>query len=227
MLALGATPLAASAASALRKLSFDLPGIAPDDDEAVLTRPAGPAFEKVFGVLREGVERRTAVRCRYYTISRDEERERVIEPYGLMFTWSAWYCIAHARDREALRVFRLDRMREAELLSGVEAVFAIPTDFSVQRYLDRAPWELSDAAPVPVRVRFGFPHSRWIMAEGLGTVIEATDGSGGAVLEFGVRTLDPFIRWLLPFGAQVEVLSPPEVRERLGSERQRIRDRYR
>ncbi|MFN8654641.1 MAG: WYL domain-containing protein [Gemmatimonadales bacterium] len=227
VLALGSTSLSSSAASALRKLSFDLPGVAPGEGEAVLARPVGAAFEQVFAVLREGVERRRAIRCRYYTIGRDEERERVIEPYGLMFSWATWYCIARARDREAVRVFRIDRMRTAELLDDPGAAFTVPADFSVQQYLDRAPWELSDSPPVTVRVRFGFPQSRWIMAEGLGTVVEATDESAGAVLEFGVRTLDAFIRWLLPFGVQAEVLSPDDVRQRLATERARIRDIYR
>ena len=157
VLALGPTPLGASAASALRKLSFDLPGVASPDDEIALAQPVGSGFEKIFTTLREGVERKVAVRCRYYAIGRDEERDRVIEAYGLMLSWGYWYCIARARDRDAIRVFRLDRMRSAELLQGEGARFPVPAGFSVQSYLDRAPWELSETPPVTARVRIKFP----------------------------------------------------------------------
>ncbi|HWA16511.1 MAG TPA: WYL domain-containing protein [Gemmatimonadales bacterium] len=227
VLALGDGPLGISAASALRKLSFDLPGTAPGDGEMVLTAPVGPAFDRIFGVLRQGVEERQAVRCVYYAIGRDQEDERVIEPYGLMLTWGTWYCIARSRERDAIRVFRLDRMRSAELITGEAGAFKLPAGFSVQQYLDRAPWELSDNDPVPVRVRIGFPHSRWVIAEGLGTVVEPVDAAGGAVLEFAVRTPDPFIRWLLPFGNQADILAPDELAAQLRDQRARIQALYR
>jgi predicted DNA-binding transcriptional regulator YafY len=227
VLALGPTPLGPSAASALRKLSFDLPDLASGEEERVLTAPPGPGFSRSFAVLREALERKLAVRCRYYSIHRDSEEDRVIEPYGLMLTWGHWYCIARARDRDAIRVFRLDRMRSAELAPGADAAFSVPPDFRLARYLNRAPWELSDAAPRAARVRFAFPYSRWTIAEGLGRVAEPLDAEGGAVLEFDVRAPEAFVRWLLPFGAQAEVLSPTEFRDRLAKERDRLRALYR
>jgi predicted DNA-binding transcriptional regulator YafY len=226
VLALGATPLGPSAASVLRKLSFDLPGVAPGIDEVSLAQPVHPAFEGIFATLREGVEQKVAVRCRYYSIGRDAEEERVIEPYGLMLSWGHWYCIARARERAAMRVFRVDRMRAATLLEGDASGFAVPADFSVRSYLDRAPWELSEQPAVQARVRIAFPHSRWTIAEGLGRVIDGVDAEGGALLEFDVRAPEAFIRWLLPFGAQVELLSPTDLVARLATERERVRALY-
>ncbi len=225
-LALGGTSLGVSAASALRKLSFDLPGIASAEAETALARPVNPGFEQIFKTLREGVERRIAIRCRYYAIGKNEERNRVIEPYGLMLSWGYWYCIARARDRGAMRVFRLDRMRTAELLDDESAHFQVPPGFSVRHYLDRAPWELSEAPPVTTRVRIRFPHSRWTIAEGLGRVVEAVDSEGGALLEFDVRVPDAFIRWLLPFGSQARIVEPPDLASRLAAERERVRAVY-
>lgn len=226
VLVLGATPLGASATSALRKLSFDLPGVAPSSDEVALTLGGEGAVEPTFALLRQAVEQRVAVRCRYYSIGRDREEERVIEPYGLMLTWGHWYCIARARERNAIRVFRLERMRSAALLEDADATFVVPADFTVRSYLDRAPWELSESEVVTVRVRIGFPHSRWVITEGLGRVVEAVDDAGGALLEFDVRAADAFIRWLLPFGAQVEILEPADLALRLRTERERVRALY-
>jgi predicted DNA-binding transcriptional regulator YafY len=35
------------------------------------------------------------------------------------------------------------------------------------------------------------------------------------------------VRWLLPFGAQVEVLDPADIRDKLATERDRLRALYR
>lgn len=224
--ALGDSALGASAASAVRKLSFDLPDLPTGVAEVAFAAPVDDGFHAVFQTLRTAVEERRPVSCTYYSIGRDAETRRTIEPYGLLLSWGIWYCIARARERESLRVFRVSRMREAELLSS-EPPFTIPADFSVRHYLDRAPWELSEEAPVRATVRIAFPHSRWVLAEGLGEIVEATDADGGALLAFEVRAVDPFVRWLLPFGAQVEVVDPPAIREKLTAERDRLRALYR
>jgi predicted DNA-binding transcriptional regulator YafY len=54
-------------------------------------------FDQQFAILRQAVEEQRAVRCRYYSIGRDAEQQRVIEPYGLMLSWGHWYCVARSR----------------------------------------------------------------------------------------------------------------------------------
>lgn len=208
------SPLAAAAASARRKLGFDLP-LSVSAVEAVLARPLGDDAADALAVLQRAVAERVAVSCRYFAIGRDAEEQRVIEPYGLFFSWGRWYCVARARDRDALRVFRVDRMREARAETGKAARFEVPADFRVRAYLGRAPWELGEAPAVEVRVRFAFPESRWVQARGVGLPVAPLLADGGAVLEFGVRDRNPFLRWLLTFGPRAEVLAPDEVAREL------------
>jgi len=221
------TGLGAAAQSALRKLSFDIPDLMRADAERTLVEPTSPGFEKEFAVLKEGLEAQRAIRCRYYAIGRDKEEERVIEPYGLMLTWGHWYCVGRARDRKAIRVFRVDRMSGATLLAGADAGFDVPRTFSIAAYLNRAPWELSEDKPIAARVRIAFPQSRWVLAERLGKVTKTVTDDGGAELEFAVRAIDPFIRWLLPLGSQVEVLSPASLKQQLADARDAVRRIYR
>jgi proteasome accessory factor B len=221
------TPLGAAAQSALRKLSFDIPETGVAEEERALYAPTPPAFDAHFAVLREAVERRRAVRARYYTIGRDAEEPRVIEPYGLMLSWGYWYCVGRARERAAMRVFRVDRMKSVSLVDGPAGDFAVPKDFTIAAYLNRAPWELSDEKPVTVRVRIAFPQSRWVIGEGLGRVTTAVTEDGGSELEFDVRSPDAFVRWLLPLGAQVQVLTPPGIKQLLDAERAQLRALYR
>ena len=221
------TPLGMAAQSVVRKLAFDIPDLATVVAEPALLAPGFPSFEAQFAVLKEGLEQQRAVRCRYYAIGRDKEEERHIEPYGLMLTWGSWYCVARSRERKALRVFRMDRLKDARLDQGPGAGFDVPRSFAIASYLNRAPWELSEHKPFTARVRIGFPQSRWVLAEGLGTVTKAVTGDGSVELEFAVRAADPFVRWLLPFGPQAEVLGPPKLKQQLATARAALRRLYR
>src|SRR6266568_4261428 len=220
------TPLGAAARSALRKLSFDLPETDPGESERAFAAPTGPEFSRAFDALRRAVEESRAVSCRYYAIGRDRDQQRVIEPYGLMLSWGHWYCVGRARERNALRVFRVDRMKNVTPVDGKRGEFATPKDFRIGAYLNRAPWELSEEKPFTARVQFAFPQSRWVIGEGLGKVVKAVTDDAGAELEFEVRSADAFVRWLLPLGSHAEVLAPESLRERLATARRAIKQLY-
>src|SRR6266702_2655869 len=221
------TSLGVAAESVVRKLSFDLPDLTWLTNERRLVEPTSPSFERQFSVVKQGLEEQRAVACRYYAIGRDKEEPRVIEPYGLMLTWGYWYCVARSRERKALRVFRIDRMSDAALLPGKDAEFDVPRTFSIAPYLNRAPWELSNEKAFVARVRIVFPHSRWVIGEGLGKVTKSVAEDGGAEFAFAVRLADPFIRWLLPFGSQAEVLAPATLKKQLAGAREALRQLYR
>ena len=214
-------PLAAAAASARRKLGFDLP-LSIDAIERVLARPMEGDAGTALATLQRAVAERTALRCVYWAIGRDREEVRTIEPLGLFFQWDRWYCVARDRGRRARRVFRVDRMRGTEPEKGWHARFSAPEGFSIRDYVGRAPWELSEAKPVTVRARLAFPESRWVMAQGLGAVIDPVLEDGGALLEFAVRDTAPFLRWALTFGGRIEVRSPEAVARDLAALRGRV-----
>ena len=218
-------PLAAAAASARRKLGFDLPL-----SIRVIERVLAPRLEKdgatVLATLQRAVAERTAVTCVYWTIGRDREERRTIDPLGLFFQWSRWYCVARDRKRQGLRVFRVDRMRSADLLEGAGAGFSPPEGFNIRAYLGRAPWELSEAAPVTVRARLAFPESRWVMAQGLGIVVQPVLEDGGAILDFSVRDAGPFLRWALTMGRHFDLLAPESMVGELGALQKRVEALY-
>jgi len=218
-------PLSAAAASARRKLEFDLP-LPLKSIERVLSRPLTGEGARSLEVIQQAVAEHVAVRCLYFAIGRDAEERRDIEPYGLFFSWGHWYTAARARERDAMRVFRVDRMREAELLAGKDARFTVPAAFSVKQYLRRSPWQLTDNAPTPVRVRFGFPESRWVLAQGVGKPVEPLLEDGGAIFEFEVRDTYAFLRWVLTFRDHASVLSPGAIAEELDGLRRKVAKLY-
>lgn len=215
-------PLKAAAQSARRKLEFDLP-IPVKQIERILGEVGKGESNETLEVLQQAVARKVALECRYYTIGRDSESTRVIEPHGLFFNWGHWYCVAGNRDDDKLRVFRVDRVTNAKLLRGAEAVFqSAPDCFDIRDYVGRSAWELSEQESQTVRVRLQFPESRWVLAQGTGRAVEPLTENGGAVIEFQVRDTGPFLRYMLTFRDHVEIVDPRELADELTELRQRV-----
>jgi proteasome accessory factor B len=217
-------PLAEAARSLRQKLAFDLP-LSEAAVERVLAHPLPPDAQAALAVLQRAVAGKRAVRCTYLSMSRGEEATREVEPWGLWFERSRWYCVGLARDRGAARVFRVDRMRDAVPIEGEEP-FTVPPDFDVRSYLGRQPWELGQGEPRRVRVRFGFPQSRWVLNERRGTVVNDLLDDGGAVVEFEVRNMDALLHWLLTFRRQATVQEPADVAAQLDALRGRVAGLY-
>ncbi len=223
--AAGAPILSEAAASARRKLEFDLP-LPLASVERVLSRPLSSESARTLETVQRAVVERVAVRCRYFAIGRDQVEAREIEPYGLFFNWGRWYVVAFSRERGAMRVFRLDRVQDAELVKGAGGRFEVPSTFRIGDYLGRPPWDLSESPPTRIVVHFLFPESRWVLARGLGEPVEPMLGDGGSVVAFAVRDRNPFLRWLATFRGRAMVREPEEAARELAALRGRIRALY-
>ena len=217
-------PLAAAAASARRKLAFDLP-LSPDAMASILTMPLPEHARQALEVLQDAVIDQVTVSCRYFTMSRRAESERELEPWGLLFQWGRWYCVARARDRDEPRTFRVDRMHDVRRLSGAGAHFTVPDDFDVRSFSGRSPWEFGSGEATRAIVRFAFPESTWVKNFGVGEIVgEEPDRS--TRVAFDVRDSDAFLRWLLSFGRRAEIEEPAAFRDELAGLRADIAALY-
>jgi predicted DNA-binding transcriptional regulator YafY len=220
----GASALSAAAASARRKLAFDLP-LETDSIKRILAAPLPDHVRNALAVLQDAVIEHVAVACRYFTMSRGVEEERVLEPWGLLFQWSRWYCVARARDRDEPRLFRVDRMSDIRALGDEDAHFEVPRDFDVRSYVGHSPWEYGSDTPVLATVRFEFPESRQVLNRRMGQLVLLEENQA-VVVRFSVRDRDAFSRWLLSFGRRAELLDPAPLRDSLDALRADVAAMY-
>ena len=71
----------------------------------------------------------------YYTMERDEVSSRRVDPYHLLFQGGQFYLLGYAHEREAIRVFRLSRIRgKVAYATKAEHDFHRPADFDPRAY---------------------------------------------------------------------------------------------
>jgi proteasome accessory factor C len=81
--------------------------------------------------LRDALVDKRQVRLEYFSASRGELTERVVDPWGLFTALGRWYLIAFDHASEEERMFRVDRIRSSEVL---DADATVPDEFDADRY---------------------------------------------------------------------------------------------
>lgn len=160
-------------------------------------------------VLREAVTERRRVDLEYYTYSRDALTRRRIDPHIVFASLGHWYTSAYCHLVEDKRIFRLDRIRSAEL---TEERFDVPAAEAA----DLPPPLLYVPGPEDARVtiRVGGPIAQWL-SEYL-PVESSKDLSGGRrELVFRTSAFQWLEKLLLRFGSDVEIVEPHELADRM------------
>ncbi|MEP7189186.1 MAG: WYL domain-containing protein, partial [Roseiflexaceae bacterium] len=133
------------------------------------------------------------------------------------------YVIAYDDLRAALRTFKLERVAAAEMLSDS---YVIPDEFDPYAHLASA-WGVIDEVEVEVRLCFSTAaaprvrESVWHHSQ-----ILADTEDGGCELSMRVGGIKEVRVWVLGWGADVEVLAPPALRDEVRDHAQRMVARY-
>lgn len=139
--------------------------------------------------------------------------QRRLHPLGLAHRMGHWYVVGTRPGEKERKVFRVDRMTDLAV-HGDAGAFSRPRGFHVAGAIPDTPW---GAGPdeVEATVRFDPDVAWWARRQltGRAQVSEAEDG--GLKARIPVSGIDAFIGWIIGFGAGAEVLSPPELRDRL------------
>ena len=115
----------------LAKLSRALggPGAESEPPGVQVELAHGPAQH--MDVLQRALSSRRRVHLEYFSASRGVLTERDVDPWGLIATLGRWYLIAWDHASADERMFRIDRIKRAELL---EEPAEPPSDFDPHRY---------------------------------------------------------------------------------------------
>ncbi len=201
---------------ALQNLALGRPGIldqSPSQGVSLDLRGGGhsPEIAARLAKLEGAISKQKTIVFSYYAISRDQERSRTVDPYGLYFSESNWYLVGFDHDREDIRNFRVSRIRgDMRFHTRKERDFRRPADFDPATYRDRAPWALD--APVGEATLTVAPSAAWLvdrLYNKHGEVTTHEDRS--ATFETAYSDVNRLVEWILGLGGQVLPLGPTEV----------------
>jgi predicted DNA-binding transcriptional regulator YafY len=142
---------------------------------------------------------------------------RVVAPYGLVLILGAWVLIAHCDLRNEIRHFRLSRMSDLVIL---EDRFEPMPDFNLHEY------KPPDDRNIYVRIRADREIADRIMETNYFFMEAAEDRPEGLIVTYRVRQPEEILQWILGWGADVVVLEPESLRERVRAEAEKIVKRY-
>lgn len=231
------SPLEETLRESFRRLSSTLVGEVSfqwsDLDEVFTARDAGvvPAdvalFEKVARAILETCE----LKFDYRKIDGEEWEPRRLQPYHLTEFDGGWYVIGYDPDRKARRTFALQRIRKAR---PVKVRFLRPADFSLKDHLGGSfgVWHSPTDGGKRQRIRLRFTgwaarlvsERRWHPSQQIEWKGKQADE---LVMTLDLSSFEEIRRWILSWGTQVEVLSPPELRADLKKEAEGLAALYR
>jgi predicted DNA-binding transcriptional regulator YafY len=151
---------------------------------------------------------RRRVQMRYRAWS-DHETERAFDPYGVVYYDGRWFAVGYCHLRAGLRMFRLDRVQQAEIGNQT---FTRPDDFDSLAYVVASLASAPAAWAIEVLLKTTYELARQHVPPSMAMLEHDPEG---VILRCYVEDLDWVARFLVGLGWPLVVRRPPELREAL------------
>ncbi len=145
----------------------------------------------------------------HYQSGNTEETQRAVDPYGVIFHAGIWYTMGYCHLRQDLRMFRLDRVRQVELL---EETFTRPPNFNSLNYLRRSIASMPGTWKVEVLLEMTWEEAERQVSPNIGMLEQTQDG---VLLSTYTQGLSWMANFLVSLRCPIFVREPPELHEAL------------
>jgi len=197
--------------SAVKKLTR---AVMPDADSALAVDVLDESEN--IGVLRDGAANTQVVRIVYRSVGKEETTKREIEPWTVFATLGRWYVTGHCRLVDDERTFRVDRIRDLELL---------PESFTRPKNVPE-PGVGYTASPRDVVCEIDLtPKAQWVLEYYPVDVVR--EYKTKIRIRFSAPDPEVPARLLLRLGDSARLVKGPEVAERVTELGSLLLDRYR
>ncbi|UXX93089.1 YafY family transcriptional regulator [Streptomyces sp. AD2-2] len=163
----------------------------------------------------------------------DDEVERPLEPYGLVLKAGVWYLCARVADRDAFRVYRIDRFTAVERQG--EERFVRDEGFDLPAFWDERAEQFARSilrAEVVVRLsadgarRLPYAVDPAAAREALKAADAPPNDDGWVTVTLPVESEEVARGQLAELGPEVEVLAPESLRARFATDAARLAELY-
>jgi predicted DNA-binding transcriptional regulator YafY len=144
-----------------------------------------------------------------YQAKEGEQTERTLDCYGVLYLQGQWYAIGYCHLRQAIRMFRLDRILRIALR---EDFFPRPHNFDTLTYAVQSIAAMPSRWLAEVLLDTTLEQVRWTVPPTFATLEEKENGT---LLRAYDDDLDHLARFLVNLGCPFLVQQPPELLDAL------------
>jgi proteasome accessory factor BC len=205
----------------------------PPVEVSVTASAGGRELSQRLSKIETAISRRKTIQFDYYTMQRDEVSAREVNPYHLVYRAGQFYLIGYSHERDAVRVFRLSRIRgKVSYATKAEHDFPAPEDFDRRDYASRADWQMGEVertAKIFLRERIAWLVERDFGAYGEIRPARKADGAPGrgVIFETDYASSRLLVSWVLGWQHNATVLEPEELAEEVAERRELLEARHR
>lgn len=182
------------------------------ESRIVIEKPSHrPVSSKLFAICATGLLRRKKLDISYRSRRETEGfPNRRLSPQRLTYYKNTWYLDAWCHHRDALRRFSVDAIDHVELLD--EAAIEVPAE--ELNAIFRAGYGIFSGSEVTwTKLRFTPYQAKWVATEKWHVEQRGHfEADGSYILEFPFASATELVMDILRYGPNVEVISPPELR---------------
>ncbi|WP_342554116.1 YafY family protein [Paenibacillus sp. FSL R7-0652] len=175
-------------------------------DYSTWTHPE--ALQNKLKVIDQGIDELQSI-CFVYCSAEGTQTCRTVDPHTLVLKRHAWYLYAFCHERKEFRMFKLVRMKEVALAAQNFERKSIN--------LRERPWQQEWSRPVnQIGITLKFhERARHLAEEWFGIENVLPDGNGYYVSQIAFPEDNWLYGFILGFGADVEVLEPLHIRDKV------------
>jgi proteasome accessory factor BC len=167
-----------------------------------------PELQGRLGKLEGAISKQRTIRAHYWSIAKDETRERTINPYALLPENGTWYVIGQDQEDKIVKNFRVSRIRsDIRFATRRERDFRMPEDFDIEKYRGRAEWQFGDVLG-SARIEVA-PDTAWWVRRAYD---ERRNRVEDDVFVTEYASLPLLARWILRQEGRAVPLAPPALR---------------
>jgi predicted DNA-binding transcriptional regulator YafY len=211
---------------ALQNLALGRPGFRDAPTEiaervAVRDPDYSPELAGRLSKLETAISKQRTVRFEYWSIARDETRERTLDPFALLPHEGSWYVIGRDHDVDDIRTFRVSRIRgDIRFATRRERDFRLPAAFKAEDHRPPPPWQMGEIVG-EARIELSGDTAWWV---------ERTYRRHGRV-EDGVfitpyADLGHLVSWVLRLDGRAAPIAPDELRRATAGSLRLVRERH-
>lgn len=177
-----------------------------------------------FAAIGTAMRHKKTLKIIHYSIARDSRQERLVDPYYLRYYQGVWYLVGFCHLRKEYRFFALDRISK---ITCTNHDFHPREDFDIEQFMRDSFQLFKGDETHDIKIWFSPHQARWIREKQWHPTQELTEQPDGSViLSMTTSGITQVKSWILSFGSEAKVLTPPALVKEIETELDQARKNY-